>query len=76
MERLLETRLKGGAINTPNGNVKVLLEGKKDEILSFVERLKKEMPEPAKNLVMRGPVFEDTLEVPSEIRMSHSLQMN
>ena len=35
MERLLETNLKGGAINTPDGNVKVLLSGKKKDIIPF-----------------------------------------
>ncbi len=76
MERLLETQLKGGAVNTEDGEVKVLLEGSHKDIVAFVERLKREMPELAENPVMVGPVFDETLEVPDEIRVSHSLQMN
>ena len=76
MERLLETNLKGGAVNTEDGNLKVLLEGKKKDIIAFVERLKREMPELAENPVLIGPEFDDSLQIPDEIRVAHSLEMN
>ena len=76
MERLLETNLKGGAVNTEDGNVKVLLKGKRKDIIAFVERLKREMPELAENPALIGPEFDDSLEVPDEIRVSHALEMN
>src|SRR3989338_2417266 len=76
MERLLETNLKGGAVNTEDGNLKVLLEGKKKDIIAFVERLKRERPELAENPALIGPEFDDSLEIPDEIRVSHALEMN
>lgn len=76
MERILETNLNGGAINTPEGNLKVLLEGEESEIIAFVKRLKEEKPELSENPVLIGPDFNDLLEIPDTIRVSHALEMN
>src|SRR3989338_1711423 len=76
MERILESNLKGGVVNTLDGNIKVILEGREDDIIAFGERLKKEMPELAENPVFIGPEFDDSLEIPDEIRVAHSLEMN
>ena len=76
MERILESSLKGGVVNALDGNVKVILEGKEEDIIAFGERLKKEMPELAENPVFIGPEFDDSLEIPDEIRVAHSLEMN
>lgn len=76
MERLLETNLKGGAVNTEEGNLKVLLDGGEQDIVAFVERLKREKPGLAENPVLVGPIFDEGLQIPDEIRFAHSLEMN
>lgn len=76
MERLLETNLRGGAVNTEEGNLNVLLEGSEENIIGFVERLKREKPELSENPVLTGPEFNETLQIPDEIRVAHSLEMN
>ena len=76
MGRILESSLKGGVVNTIDGNVKVILEGREDDIIAFGERLRKEMPGLAENPVFTGPEFDDSLEIPDEIRVAHSLEMN
>src|SRR3989338_8258166 len=69
MERILESSFRGGVVNTPDGGLKIILEGRKKDIIAFGERLRKEMPELAENPVFTGPV-------PDEIRLSHALEMN
>ena len=76
MERILESSLKGGVVNALDGNVKVILEGKEEDTIAFGARLNKEMPELAENPVFIGPEFDDSLEIPDEIRVAHSLEMN
>src|SRR3989344_9598654 len=76
MERFLETNLKGGAVNTPDGNVMVLMQGRREDIIAFVERLKRERPELAENPVLVGPNFDESLQIPDEVRLSHALEMN
>src|SRR3989338_11666184 len=76
MECLLETNLKGGAVNMPDGNVKILVEGEMKTIIDFVERLKVEKPELAENPMLVGPIFDENLQIPDEIRVAHSLEMN
>ena len=76
MERILESNFKGGVVNTPDRGLKIILEGRKKDIIAFGERLRKEMPELAENPVFTGPEFDESLEVPDEIRLSHALEMN
>ena len=76
MERILESSFRGGVVNTPDGGLKIILEGRKKDIIACGERLRKEMPELAENPVFTGPEFDESLEVPDEIRLSHALEMN
>jgi len=68
--------LEGGAINTSDGRIKVLLEGSKKEILEFIERLKEEFPELSKNPTLSEPNFNEEIIVPDSMRISQSLQLN
>jgi acylphosphatase len=73
VEKILNSGLNGTALNTPDGRIKVLLEGDRDRILKFVEELRKEWPELAKNPVLSAPVFDESLVVPESMHSSQAL---
>src|SRR3989338_5079942 len=76
MQKILNSTLTGGtAINMPDGRVKVLLEGDRDEIEQFIKELKEEHPELAKNPTMTVTEYETSLHVPDVMRSSQALQM-
>jgi len=68
IEKILDSDLDGTARNLPHGRVEVLLEGEKEHILDFIERLKKEKPELAENPTVTEVGFNDSLIVPSVMK--------
>jgi len=72
-EKILNSDLEGSAINLPDGRVEVKLEGEKEHIIQFVEELKKEKPELAKNPEITPLEFDDSLVVPEAMRSSQSI---
>ncbi len=73
IEQILDSDLNGTARNLPDRRVEVLLEGEKEHILDFIERLKKEKPELAKNPSLAGIEFNDSLIVPDIMKSSQAL---
>ncbi|HLC36078.1 MAG TPA: acylphosphatase [archaeon] len=73
-EKILESNLRGGAYNTPDKKVRVLLEGEQTEILELIDLLKNQYPKEALNPKLLNPVFDESLNVPDAMRSSQSLQ--
>lgn len=76
VEKILHSGLDGDAINTPDGRIKVLLEGEKEHILQFYEELKKEKPELAENPTSTRPEFDESLKVPAAMNSSQALLLS
>lgn len=72
-QKILNSDLKGNAINLADGRVEVRLEGEKERIIEFYEELKKEKPELAKNSEYQDLEFNADLMVPDSMRSSQAL---
>ena len=76
MQKILNSTLTGGtAINTPDGRVKVLLEGEREEIEQLIKELEQEHPELAKNPTRTSAEYNPLLHVPDIMRSSQALQL-
>src|SRR3989338_5580160 len=76
MEKLLNSPMKGGAaINMPDGRVKVLMEGHKDEIEHLITELKTEFPKHAEKVTISEPTYNETLYIPDKMHASQALQL-
>ena len=76
MEKLLNSPMKGGAaINMPDGRVKVLMEGHKDEIEHLITELKTEFPKHAEKATISEPTYNETLYIPDKMHASQALQL-
>lgn len=75
IEKILNSNLNGTALNLPDGRIKVLLEGEKERILEFIEELKKEKLELAKNPQISTTEFDEKLVVPESMKSSQALQL-
>src|SRR3989338_5847324 len=76
MQKILNSTLTGGtAINTPDGRVKVLLEGEREEIEQLIKELEQEHPELAKNPTRTSAEYNPLLHVPDIMRSSLALQL-
>ncbi|MBI4215016.1 acylphosphatase [archaeon] len=73
ISKLLNSDLEGTAVNTPDGRIKVLLEGEKDHIIQFYEELKKEKPKLSENPTTSKMEFDESLVVPKVMRSSQDL---
>jgi acylphosphatase len=76
MEKILNSKLEGTAQNMPDGSIQVLLEGEKEKIIQFYEKIRKEKPELVENPTAMELIFDETLDVPDALRSSQALQMD
>ena len=75
IQRILDSDLEGTARNLPDGRVEVLLKGEKEHIEDFVNNLKKEKPELAKNPTLSKIEYNDSLIIPEVMRTSQGLMV-
>ncbi|MBI4214468.1 acylphosphatase [archaeon] len=76
VSKILNSNLEGTALNTSNGRVKVLLEGKKEHIIQFYEQIKNEKPKLAETQVYENIEFDGLVTVPKAMRASQDLMLS